>query len=728
MNKKYGIGIATIAVVITAIFAGLGVSGYDTDQTYYANSTFFVPENSTGEYCQNNTYVQVRINTSVPSLGGSLQVYFNTNCVNITAADFTGSPWTKTHKFSHWGNYVVIESSNDPGGATFKGDNLLATITLHCVNQTCCKSDLNFSTVNIGDSSGAPITMTPHNGTFMCEPLPGLEVDKKVKVGGVWDDGPIAVTPEDDEYRFRINVTANCCNFTNLSVTDILPSFMSYADSPSVTYPNGTSAAVNGTALGGNRYRWTCPMINRTETMSIEFNVTIDDTGDEWNIANVTAKCNETPDGVPGEGERKYSEDKLWVSSAPAWEKEIYLVPQNSSAPYCNTTEVEVWVNGTGMFQSGQINLTYNASCANVTNWVRNTDMFPHGDWNSSKPGEEWITFARNDEIDGRYMVGTLTIHCNNRCNCSTPLDMVDVHEVGAAVRHSELFDHNMKPIKTAWRDGKFTCTNPDLIVERVRVNADLRWGYRDRAYGPTNHTGAKTECNNISAEIKNIGNGNAGPFHVCFNVSHEGKPEKMLCKVPVESLADGESTTVWCRCSWYPFANENYTINVTADCQNEVIECNESNNMKLLNVTPVVHGYKGNSHQDGRNITTHQVIPQGHVNLRYHAGNSTYVSGDTNWTTYTVAWTKDNLSIPNSAVVKKALLNVFYTWAHNHSGDYWKPGHGYYPEFNLSFNSGANLTMADVEQNLTDRKGFGSFDFPTGMLVYNVTTLLDPY
>jgi len=54
------------------------------------------------------------------------------------------------------------------------------------------------------------------------------------------------------------------------------------------------------------------------------------------------------------------------------------LDPQQSSASFCNTTEVDIWVNATG-FKSGQIKLAYGSTCADVTNWVANTTDFQGG-------------------------------------------------------------------------------------------------------------------------------------------------------------------------------------------------------------------------------------------------------------------------------------------------------------------------------------------------------------
>ncbi|MHC1584022.1 MAG: cohesin domain-containing protein [Methanosarcinales archaeon] len=95
-------------------------------------------------------------------------------------------------------------------------------------------------------------------------------------------------------------------------------------------------------------------------------------------------------------------------------EDEVYLEPQNSTVRVGETVDVEIWVNATG-FQGGQINLTYNSSCVNITDWVNNSADFELGYWNSMTDGREWILFAANYSeteipLTGAYKIGTLTI------------------------------------------------------------------------------------------------------------------------------------------------------------------------------------------------------------------------------------------------------------------------------------------------------------------------------
>ena len=146
----------------------------------------------------------------------------------------------------------------------------------------------------------------------------------------------------------------------------------------------------------------------------------------------------------------------------------IYLKPRSSSAYYCRNATVEIWVSSTEKFQSGQIRLVYDDSCADVVDWERNTATFPHGSWDSSTPGEEWITFSRSDEISGTYKVGTLKIHCENAGGCITILDIVEKEEASPEERYTALFDGDMKEIPTDGEDGDFTCkvdTTPPNIT-----------------------------------------------------------------------------------------------------------------------------------------------------------------------------------------------------------------------------------------------------------------------
>jgi hypothetical protein len=130
---------------------------------------------------------------------------------------------------------------------------------------------------------------------------------------------------------------------------------------------------------------------------------------------------------------------------------EVYFVPQSSGAPYGNEKDVQIWLNATNV-GGGQINLTYDSTCANVTNWERGATL-PMGTWTHSVGGE-WITFTApmGFTLTGEYKIGTLTIQCVCEDECSTTLNFVDP---------GKLFDPSGSEITgVTWTDGTFECTS----------------------------------------------------------------------------------------------------------------------------------------------------------------------------------------------------------------------------------------------------------------------------
>ena len=114
-------------------------------------------------------------------------------------------------------------------------------------------------------------------------PRPCLVIEKKVYDGASWVDEINAATPG-STYRFRINVTATCCNFTEIAVKDTLPSSMTYEDSATPFEPNST--------VGNVRY-WNFSSVDKGDTLTIEFDVELSGYSG-CNVANVTANCTDT--------------------------------------------------------------------------------------------------------------------------------------------------------------------------------------------------------------------------------------------------------------------------------------------------------------------------------------------------------------------------------------------------------------------------------------------------
>ncbi|NQE45675.1 hypothetical protein C5S31_06625 [ANME-1 cluster archaeon GoMg2] len=128
--------------------------------------------------------------------------------------------------------------------------------------------------------------------------------------------------------------------------------------------------------------------------------------------------------------------------------QKVYLLPQQSTSAYSSTAEVEIWVDAIN-FQGGQINLTYDPACADVTDWTRNTTNFPMGG-REHYTGNDWITFTALDSLAGEYRVGTLTVQCVHEKGCETVL---------AFAEPSELFDAKGNPVAVDWQAGTFKCS-----------------------------------------------------------------------------------------------------------------------------------------------------------------------------------------------------------------------------------------------------------------------------
>jgi len=137
----------------------------------------------------------------------------------------------------------------------------------------------------------------------------------------------------------------------------------------------------------------------------------------------------------------------LVTTSASA--QEVYLLPQESTAAYSSTAEVEIWIDATD-FQGGQINLTYDPACADVTDWTRNTTNFQM-DEREYHSGRDWITFTALDSLVGKYRVGTLTVQCKKE-------QEEGGETVLAFAESSKLFDDTGNPVAVDWRAGTFTC------------------------------------------------------------------------------------------------------------------------------------------------------------------------------------------------------------------------------------------------------------------------------
>ncbi len=231
--------------------------------------------------------------------------------------------------------------------------------------------------------------------------------------------------------------------------------------------------------------------------------------------------------------------------------------------------------------------------------------------------------------------------------------------------------------------------TLPDLVVTGIAPNAGEIFAH---------------EPNNITATVANIGDAAAGTFDLKFAINSD------TTVVSIAGLAANATTTVEITDPVIRSFDDVVTITVTADAADAVLEADETNNTATVTKTVVYNGYKGKRYTDGDDLTTRASF-SGRYDIAYSAGDTAYSGAS--WTEQTKTWTADDLPIPTGATVVSARLYQGYSY--NKMEDD--------PAFTLSFNDNVVTPSATY----SDIKSFGSYSYPYGMYVYDVTEEFDP-
>jgi PKD repeat protein len=234
----------------------------------------------------------------------------------------------------------------------------------------------------------------------------------------------------------------------------------------------------------------------------------------------------------------------------------------------------------------------------------------------------------------------------------------------------------------------------PDLNVTAISVNL----GGGDVLFAH--------EPNTIRATIRNFGDQPATPFDITLEVGSYIETRRRTT-----NLNAGSSTTITFN-GYSPSATGPVTIRVTVDSSDEVAESDEGNNVLESTQTVYYNGYKGKRWTDGSDINTTAGPYEGHINMTYSPGNSVYSSAG--WTAKTWSWTTSDLLIPDGATIVDARLYQGYTWDETPGGS---------PLWTMTFNTQTVTQVATY----TDRKGYGSYNVPQGLVVYDVTAQFDP-
>ncbi|HQE86620.1 MAG TPA: DUF3344 domain-containing protein, partial [Methanolinea sp.] len=208
------------------------------------------------------------------------------------------------------------------------------------------------------------------------------------------------------------------------------------------------------------------------------------------------------------------------------------------------------------------------------------------------------------------------------------------------------------------------------------------------------------SEPNAISATVLNNGTGAAGPFSVRFNVSGA------LYTASLPGLAAGANGTATITDTILRTAGDTVMITAEADPDGDIPEIDRTNNGADLTRVVANNGYKGKRYTGGSDIGTVATF-EGRINLAVSTGDSAYRS--TGWTGSATNWTVSDLHIPENATILHARLYQGYTFDQTPGGK---------PSWTARFND--ETITPDV--TYTDRKGYGTYNYPSGVFVYNVT------
>ncbi|HOV67270.1 MAG TPA: DUF3344 domain-containing protein, partial [Methanoregulaceae archaeon] len=249
-----------------------------------------------------------------------------------------------------------------------------------------------------------------------------------------------------------------------------------------------------------------------------------------------------------------------------------------------------------------------------------------------------------------------------------------------------------------------------DVSVSGSVVDEDL--SVTALAINPGSASGHNVICanepNTLRVYVKNTGGLAAGAFDVTMVIG------SFTQTLNVASLGAGAETTL--DFTYTPSAIGAISIVTTADPGNAITESDETNNALTTDSTVYYNGYKGKRFTAGNDFTTVNTYT-GRDGVVYSTGNAAYQGAS--WTSYSASFTAGpsgaNLVIPGGATILSARLYQSTNWdqtSGENAGALWT----------ATFNGGTVTPTATY----TDRKGYGGYNYPSEVYMYDVTSAFD--
>jgi len=165
-NKTALVGILTVVFTVLAVSAVSTAVAIPIPDGYDA-IIWLEPDPSSAMPGESIT-VQMWVNTSVQLCGWADWIYFDPDVVNITNADYTGSPFPSETGFGHWGNYVRVGGMDEYLCEPNTGELLLVTLTLEGINPGTSQLYHHPDHVEIFDCDLEDVNAIWVHGNFTC--------------------------------------------------------------------------------------------------------------------------------------------------------------------------------------------------------------------------------------------------------------------------------------------------------------------------------------------------------------------------------------------------------------------------------------------------------------------------------------------------------------------------------------------------------------------------------
>ena len=395
----------------TSTFSGMGESKV-LDLTITALEVpwqgYLVPRNSTGNYGEDTPVeLWVDYNDTGLTLGAiayQFDLHFDLDCVNVTAANFSTSPFN-INAFTPYDPGVVRIGGNNYGiGAISSGTYRMATLTMHGECSENCTCNLWFDTNVVSDTNGNAIENRYTNGTYTC----------------------VAPQPEVVINEFRsYNTSGDWIELYNKGTSEVLLDGWSINDSDSEIHTFGASDSISaggylvvdvGSRL--NRDGDTITLLKGSETID---EVTYGSGADEAQAPGEGNSTGRYPDGVDTGND---AADFIEFGTPTPGEPNVISISEVtiSIGTVMGNKSVPIRIDNASNIGSADINIAYNSSVCVITEVTNGSFDTTFANMEQNETGLVRIGACqmKNPGLNGSIILANLSFRSTSASGTST--------------------------------------------------------------------------------------------------------------------------------------------------------------------------------------------------------------------------------------------------------------------------------------------------------------------